>query len=125
MRHAQAVRRRGWVVIFLGLLLAGVMGIITYNVAPTMLSGSASAGARFTGTPQQAVLILALFGLVIAVGLACVGGGLWQIATGRRNIWIFVLTLGLTFLLIAAGWRVVQMPDRGGVYMKVGAVSSI
>ena len=119
MRQAQGIRRRGWVLIFLGLVLVGMMGTITFLVAPTMLSGGASAGARFTGTPEQATLILGLFGIVIVFGLTCIASGLWQIVTGRRNIWIVVLILGLTFLLIVAGAAVYRVLDRGSDRTKV------
>ncbi len=119
MRRAQGVRRRGWVLISLGLLLVGMMGTITFLVAPTMLSGDASAGARFTGTPEQAILILGLFGIVIVFGLTCIASGLWQIVTGRRNIWIVVLILGLTFLLIVAGAAVFRGLDRGRSQLRV------
>src|SRR6266566_3005762 len=67
MRKAQGIRRRGWVLIFLGFLLVAIMGTITFMVAPAMLSAG-SAGARFTGTQEQAMLILGLFGLVIGFG---------------------------------------------------------
>src|SRR5437773_3450555 len=119
MRRAQSIGRRGWVLIFLGLVLVGMMGTITFLVAPTMLSGGASAGARFTGTPEQAILILGLFGIVIVFGLTCIASGLWQIVTGRRNVWIVVLILGLTFLLIVAGAAVVRVLDRGSDRTKV------
>lgn len=112
MRQAQGVRRRGWVLIVLGVLLVAMMGTITFLAAPTMLSRGASSGAGFTGTPEQAILILGLFGIVIVCGLTCIASGLWQIVTGRRSIWIVVLILGLTFLLIVAGgavqhWRAI------------------
>jgi len=105
MRKAQGIRRRGWVLIFLGFLLVAMMGMVTFMVAPAMLSAG-SAGARFTGTQEQAMLILGLFGLVIGFGFTCVVSGVWQIVTGRRNIWIVILILGLTFLLIVAGGAV-------------------
>lgn len=113
MRRAQGIRRRGWVLILLGLVLVGMMGTITLILAPTMLSGGTAAGARFTGTPEQAILILGLFGIVIVFGLTCIASGIWQIVTGRRNIWIVVLILGLTFLLIVAGAGVIRVLDRG------------
>jgi hypothetical protein len=120
MPRAQGVRRRGWVLIVLGVLLVVMMGTITLLTAPTMLSRSASPGAGFTGTPEQALVILGLFGIVIVFGLTGIGSGLWQIVTGRRSIWIVVLILGLTFLLIVAGSAVFRVLDRGST--KVGAV---
>ena len=104
MRKAQGIRRRGFVLVFLGLLLVVMMGIITVLVAPLMLSADAAAGrAGFTGTQGQAMLILGLFGLVIVFGVACIGSGLWQIATGRRSIWVVIVILALAFLLIVVG----------------------
>jgi uncharacterized membrane protein YedE/YeeE len=125
MPRAQGVRRRGWVLILLGFLLVAMMGTITFMVAPTMLSSGTSAGAGFTGTPEQAVLILGLFGLVIVFGLTCIGSGLWQIVTGRRSIWIVVLILGLTFLLVLAGGAVYRGLDRGKDIPKVRTPGSI
>jgi hypothetical protein len=124
MPRAQGIRRRGWVLIVIGFLLVAMMGTITFRVAPTMLSGGASGGVRFTGTPEQAILILGLFGLVMVFGLTAIASGVWQIVTGRRNIWIVVLILGLTFLLIVAGAAVRSALGRGSDRMKVGAVRS-
>jgi MFS family permease len=94
------VRRLGWLQLFAGLFLVALMGTITYNLAPLMLrAGERAGGARFTGTAEQAQLILGLFGLVIAFGLASMLSGLWHIKTGRRNKWIFFLLLGLVAVL--------------------------
>jgi len=112
MPRAQGVRRRGYVLICLGFLLVVMMGTITFLTAPTMLSRRASSGAGFTGTPEQALLILGLFGIVIVFGITCIGSGLWQIVTGRRSIWIVVIVLGLTFLLIVAGSAVMRALDQ-------------
>jgi hypothetical protein len=124
MPRAQGIRRRGWLLIVIGFLLVAMMGAITFMVAPTMLSGGASSGVRFTGTPEQAILILGLFGLVIVLGLTSIASGLWQIVTGRRNIWIVVLVLSLTFLLIVAGSAVRSALSRGSDRTKVGSVGS-
>ena len=124
MPRAQGVRRRGYVLIVLGFLLVAIMGTITSMTAPTMLSGRASSGAGFTGTPEHALLILGLFGIVIVFGITCIGSGVWQIVTGRRSIWIVVIVLGLTFLLIVAGSAVMRALDHGSDRAKVGAVGS-
>ena len=107
LRTTKQVRRLGWVQLVIGLFLVGLMGTITYNLAPLMLqAGEPAGGARFTGTAEQARLILGLFGLIIAFGLASVVSGLWQIKTGRRNKLIFILMLGLFVLVIVAAWVV-------------------
>src|SRR2546423_9347967 len=101
LRTAREVRVLGWVQLFLGLFLVGMMGTITYYVAPLILqAGTPGGGARFTGTPQQALIILGLFGLLIVFGLTSVISGLWQIKTGRRNKWIFIFMLGLVIVLL-------------------------
>src|ERR1700681_4126595 len=46
MRRAQGIRRRGWALIVIGVLLVAMMGTITFMVAPTMLSGGASGGGQ-------------------------------------------------------------------------------
>lgn len=103
MRSAGQIRFLGGIQLLLGVFLAGFMGVITYNLAPLLLNPSRpEGGSRFTGTSQQAVLILGLFGLIIIFGLGSSLTGIWQIATGRRNKWIIliVLVFGVGLLLI-------------------------
>jgi hypothetical protein len=101
MRKARRIRRLGWVLIFLGLLLVVMMVTITAVVAPIMLStGGRESTTHFTGTSQQAMLILGLFALITVFGVVCIANGIWQIFTGRRNIWIMVIVFALAFLLI-------------------------
>ena len=89
----------------MGLILVVMMGAITYNLAPDMLRPGVSAGrGGFTGTAEQGLLILGLFGLVIAFGLGSVASGLWQIATRRRNNWMFAVMLALFVLVMLAAW---------------------
>jgi len=100
IRRAQRIRRLGGVLIVLGLILVAMMGTITVMLAPMMLAaGTQTTGARFTGTPQQGMLILGFFGIIIVFGLACIAGGIFQLLTGRRSILVIILVLGLAFLL--------------------------
>lgn len=104
MRTARFVRRLGWAQLVIGLFLVGLMGTITFIVAPIMLQpGEIDRGSTFTGSPEQAQLILGVFGLVIVFGLGTVVSGLWQIITGRRNRWIAIVMLGMIALLVIAG----------------------
>ena len=96
------VRRLGWLQLLLGLFLSAFMGTIALSLAPIMLHP----GRGFTGTPQQALLILGLFGLVIVFGLSSIANGLWQIITGRRNKWILYLSFVLFALLLFVAWSV-------------------
>jgi hypothetical protein len=98
------LRRRGWLSVILGLVLVGMMGTITYRLAPAFQEASdSSARSGFTGTPSQGTLILGLFGLIIIFALAGLVNGLWQIVTGRRNAWIMVLFFGVALLVIGVG----------------------
>ena len=105
LRTAREVRVLGWLQLLIGLFLVGLMGTITFNLAPTLL-GAPGDGARFTGTPEQGFLILGLFALIIVFGLTSMASGLWQIKTGRRNKWIFIFMLGLVVVLLVVVWLV-------------------
>jgi len=102
------VRVLGWVQFAMGLFLVGLMGAITYNVAPMMLQPGVetAGGSRFTGTAGQALVILGLFGLVIIFGLTSMVSGLYQVKTGRRNKMIFVFMLAVFGVLMVAAWLI-------------------
>lgn len=105
LRSARLVRGLGWLQLLIGLFLVGLMGTITYYLAPALLNPAAAAeGARFSGTPGQALMILALFGLVITFGVGSIASGIWQIVTGRRNKWIFILMLLLFVVVLVVAW---------------------
>ena len=99
MRPVRESRARGWVLLLLGLFLILFTGAITWNLAPSLMNPGADVdGGRFSGTPEQARMILTLFAALIAFGFASAANGAFQIATGRQSK-IFT-ALGL---LIAAG----------------------
>jgi MFS family permease len=108
LKTAQQVRRLGWVQVVLGVIIVGMMGTITAFVAPLMLStgDEPTTGSRYAGTPEQALLILGLFGIVILFGLVAMLNGIWQIKYGRRNKWLFIVVLVLAGLLVLVGWVV-------------------
>lgn len=103
---ARSMRVRGWLQVVIGLFLVGMMGTITYRLAPSMLTPGTmdDGGGRFNGTTEQAQLILGLFGLLIAFGFFSMLSGLWQAVTGRRNKWIFYFMMGLIVLVIFMAW---------------------
>ena len=108
MRTARQVRRLGWVQVVCGVILVGMMGTITAFVAPLILQAGepTATGSRFNGTPEQALLILGLFGIVILFGLVAMLNGIWQIKYGRRNKWLFIVVMVLAGLLVLLGWVV-------------------
>ncbi|HZE71731.1 MAG TPA: hypothetical protein VE135_19660 [Pyrinomonadaceae bacterium] len=124
IRRAQRIRRLGGVLIVIGFLLVAMMGTITLMLAPMMLSaGRETTGARFTGTPEQGLMILGLFGIIIVFGLAAIAGGVFQLLTGRRSIVIIVIVLGLAFLLWVIGSSVRKALERTGTHTKPPAIA--
>jgi hypothetical protein len=112
MPRARGIRIRGGILIFLGLVLVGMMGTISIVVAPIMFSDGSGGGTKFSATPAQAVLIMGLFGAVIVFGVACILSGIVQLVTGRRNILIVILIVGIAVFLIILGFAVIRSLDN-------------
>ena len=116
IRRARRIKRLGVVLVFIGLLLVGMMSTITIMMAPMILSaGRDTGGARFTGTPEQGMMILGLFGIVIVFGLASIAGGIFQMMTGRRSIVIMVVVIGLAAVLWLVGSSLRKALDRTSI----------
>jgi len=105
MRSVGESPARGILLLAIGLFLLGLMGWITLAMLPTLLRpGVEVDGASFTGTPEQARMILGLFGLVLLFGLVAAANGIFMIVT-RRQSWAFiVVTLALAALLLLAAF---------------------
>ena len=101
MRSSNSVRVYGVLQLILGLFLVVFMGVITLYLLPMMMrpGETTGGGSKFTGTSQQAIVILSLFGLIIAFGFGSTLAGLWQVVTARRNKWIIWSVLGLSIVL--------------------------
>jgi hypothetical protein len=105
LRSARFIRRLGWIQLMIGAFLVIMMGIITFNVAPIMLHPrKIDRATSFTGSREQAQLILGFFVLVIVFGLGAILNGFWQVKTGKRNKWVAIVMLALVVLLVIAGW---------------------
>jgi hypothetical protein len=116
IRRAQRIRRLGFALVAIGILLVVMMGVITMAVAPMIFSaGAETSGARFTGSPQQGLMILGLFGLLIVFGVAATLAGVFQVVTGRRSIWIMIGVFGLAFILFIAAQAVRTALDRSSL----------
>ena len=103
MRTPKMVRRLGWFLLLIGLFLVGLMGTITWNLAPSLLHPY-SPDSNYTGTAEQARMILRLFAVVIIFGIGTMINGAYQIKTGQRNGWITAATLGLAVVLFVVAW---------------------
>ena len=103
LQSAKKVRILGGVLVVIGTSLVLFMtGLGIY--LGTMISNSNEPGAttRFTGGPQDVMLIVVIFGLVISFGLASIGGGLWQLIYGKPNRKVMVvvfLIAGILFVI--------------------------
>ena len=116
IRRNQRIHRLGFVLVALGILLVVMMAVITAATAPMVLSaGAETSGARFTGTPEQGLMMLGLFGLIAVFGVAAIVAGAFQIVTGRRSIWIIIAVVGLAFILFVVAQALRGSLDRSRV----------
>jgi hypothetical protein len=90
----------GWVLVLLGSFLVLFMGGLGIMLAGIIAgSGQPGASTRFTGGPQDVLLIAGIFGLVISFGLAAIVGGVWQIWFGKPNRKVMVVMFVVAGLL--------------------------
>ena len=97
-------RRFGLGMVIGGIIITGMMGFVVLATGPMLLNPGASyGGARFSGTPGQARMVLAIFGAALAFGMTALGYGLWQMFTGRRSkrVIYFVVALAALLMLLA------------------------
>jgi predicted membrane channel-forming protein YqfA (hemolysin III family) len=105
---ARTLRVLGWTQVGLGSFLVLFMGTITYYVARIIYQTNAPAtGARFTGSPEMALYIFGIFGLVLIFGVACIASGAWQAHYARpnRKLMFIILGLGVLFIVIGTATR--------------------
>ncbi len=105
MRLTKGSTARGWVLLFIGLFLMGMMGAIIGFTAPTMLNpGVEVNGGSFTGTVEQGRIFLGLFVLVFLFGAVSTLGGLFQIVTRRESKVFMIAGLALAVGLVAVAF---------------------
>lgn len=91
---AATVRRLGLALIVLGTLLAGGVGYMALQLAPTLLNpGELIGGERFTGSAALGRQVLTLLVTVALCGAVFAGIGMHQWRTGRRDKWLLALGL--------------------------------
>ena len=95
----------GWFLLACGLFITLFMGWITWSLLPTLLHPQHTIeGTSFSGTKDEAQLILGLFGVIILFGLVGTANALYMITTGRQSRWFVIVTLLLAVAIIAAAW---------------------
>jgi hypothetical protein len=98
----QNVRRRGVVLIGLGLFLSIFMLAISAAVTTLLMNAADEPryGDRLENEGHMFVLVFLIFGSVIMIGVSAVAMGLWQYVYGRRNmilLKLFFTLIGITF----------------------------
>ena len=97
-----------WSQIVLGGFLVAFMAVITFVVSKIISQpGELGSGTRFTGTASDVMFIYAIFAVVIAIGLACIAGGIMTIRYGKTNkiILVLILALALTFYILGVAFQ--------------------
>jgi len=97
MVSSVSVRRRGWGLAIIGSLLAVFMAFIIIWEVRAMLPGS---DTYFTGTRRDAAIAFTLEGDVLLFGLFALWTGVSQIKSGKRNLTLNYLTVGLALIAV-------------------------
>jgi len=91
----------GWFLVVIGIFLALMMGGLTILIAGLAHnSGAPGAPANFKGAQSQVAIIFGVFGVIFAIGMTSVIGGIYQIKYGKRNKKIQIMTFVLVGLVI-------------------------
>jgi hypothetical protein len=107
LHKTSTVRGLGWLIFVLGGGLTAFMAWLTLMLSRIIeRADEPGATTRFAGDASDALLIYAVLGLVLALGLTFVVAGAWQIVFGRRNKNIVFVALALAAILYAFGWYV-------------------
>ncbi len=101
MRSVGESPARGVVLLLCGLILLGMMGVITLNMYPTLTHpGVTIEGSTFTGTAEQARIILLLFAAVLVFGLVATANGIYMLVTRQQSKAFMFVSLGLAAVLL-------------------------
>lgn len=102
-----SLRRRGWLLVGLGVFLLAIMGTVLWFTVPLLLANGAEVdGSRFTGKQEDLQLVVAVFAAVIVFGIGALVNGLAQAIWGRRLRWVIAVMLALAAALLALGYMI-------------------
>src|SRR5450432_804150 len=103
-------RARGWVLIILGPMLCVAMAVIPFTIWRTIhYQGQLGSTSRWNGSAEMTARTFQLFGTIFIFGLVCLGAGIFQLRTGRRNMIFLVALLVLVGVMILLGRDVMQL----------------
>ena len=107
LQSAKKVRVLGWLLLLIGTALVIFMGALGLYLGQIITrSGDSTSTTRFTGGPQNVMLIVVIFGLVISFGIASMAGGIWQIIYGKPNRILMVAMFLVAGILVAIAWGI-------------------
>jgi hypothetical protein len=101
-RSPAAIRALGGVLTFLGVILIGGMGTLLLWMNNIMNNNSST--TKWNGSEDQKTMVFLVLGSVMAFGFSALITGLWQIMTGKRNMKLIRVTLGLSGVLLFLSW---------------------
>lgn len=105
MRRVGEAPWRGWVLILCGIFLVGMMTMVLVAIGPDLREAmTTGASDGFTGTAEQARMILYLFYVVIAFGFLSFVNGIYQLVTGAQHKAFIFATVLLVVVLFVVGF---------------------
>ena len=87
----------GFLVVFMS-----VIAVFMYNAVQQ--SDKPGATSKFTGSENDILIIIAIFGLVILFGIIGLITGLWQLIFGKRNLILVYSLLAIGAVLFIGGY---------------------
>ena len=91
---------RGWLLLICGVALIGMMTAILMAIGGDLDEAIATGSSDgFTGTSDQARLIVYLFYAIIAFGVVSAANGVFQLVT-RRQHWAFIAATLVVFAVL-------------------------
>jgi dipeptide/tripeptide permease len=110
MRDVSDSAVRGIVMLVCGVLLVGMMGWILWTQTDSMLNPGVEAadGSTFTGTAKEAQSFLALFAVVMLLGLTSFINGIFFIVKRRQSGVFIAISLGLAAILMALTYFILR-----------------
>lgn len=99
LKSSSLLRALGVVMMMCGIFLVVVMSYLTFWIARASHTSDGFGGTRYNGTPEQLLMIYALFGFIVVFGILAFAGGTWQVVFGKRNKTFVRTMLAATFIL--------------------------
>ena len=111
MQTSFEIRVRGLLTVICGVFLVVFLGYVALWMRSPVSDGGI-AHSRFTGTPEQQLLVFGLVGVIILFGFVAFITGLFSLVLGRRNKWFVRIVVGLGVIIFIGFCSVFWVFDR-------------